>query len=99
MLDCAYVGQTIPRTSRSLFGDQQPNNCVTTGNSTLGRATLMTLSLVSVISVVLAACPSYLPAARMVITVTPSLELGTLNASRLQQTFSVITKIWALCSA
>lgn len=71
--------QTVPRTSRSLFGGQQGNNCVTGGNSTVGRTTLATLSLVSVVSVVLAACPSHLPAARVVVAVPPSLDLGTLR--------------------
>jgi len=69
--------QTVPRTSRSLFGAQQGNNCVFGGNSTTGRATLTTLSLVTVLSVVLAACPSHLPAARIIIAVPPSLDIGT----------------------
>ena len=75
------VGQTVPRTSRSLFGGAQMNHCVTGGNSTVSRATLSTLSLVSVVSVVLAVCPSHLPAARIVINLPPSLELGTHSAA------------------
>jgi len=76
------VQQTVPRTSRSLFGGQQSNHCVSGGNSTVGRATLATLSLVSVVSVVLTACPSHLPAARLVITVPPSFDLGSLMSTQ-----------------
>jgi len=59
-----------------MFGGAQSNNCVTGGNSTVGRASLMTVSLISVVSVVLATCPSHLPAADVIITVPPSIDLG-----------------------
>jgi len=49
------------------------------GSSGLGRTSLMTLSLVSVVTVVLAACPSSVPAARILLTIPPSLHLGTTN--------------------
>jgi len=85
-----YVEQTIPRTSRSLFGGRQMNHCVTSGNSTVSRATLTTLSLVSVVSVVLAVCPSHLPAARIVINVPLSFELGTRSAALVKFNFTKV---------